>query len=151
MMRTKCSRRQCWSDHVTTSYHVLKKHMVRRVAQSPVHYVGLPTKKSYGTEKFATNGSVDGCSVLTETQFVGTRLCVDTTRFCLLESPSSMGAAGERLELDAKPPLGAPHLVFPRRYLLKSVAQEDTSARERGCEIRVLFLQGVLPKAIEPH
>ena len=37
------------------------------------------TKKSDGMEKFVTTGSVDGCSVLPETQFVGTRLRMDAT------------------------------------------------------------------------
>ena len=36
--------------------------------------------KSDSTEMFAMTGSVDGCRVLPETQVVGTRLRVDTTR-----------------------------------------------------------------------
>ena len=39
----------------------------------------LPTKKSDGTEKFATTGSVDSSIVLPETHFVRTRLRVDNT------------------------------------------------------------------------
>ena len=46
--------------------------------------------------------------------------------------PSPIEAAGEKTELDAKPPLGAPLLILPRGYLLKSFTQEDTSARQRG-------------------
>ena len=61
------------------------------------------------------------------------------------------GAAGERSEFNIKPPLGAPLLIFPRGYLLKSFPQVDTSARQRGSEIRVFPLLGELPKAIEPH
>ena len=61
------------------------------------------------------------------------------------------GAAGERSEFNIKPPLGAPLLIFPRGYLLKSFPQVDTSARQRGFEIRVFPLLGELPKAIEPH
>ena len=34
---------------------------------------------------------------------------------------------------------------------MKSFQQEDTSARQRGFEIRVFPLLGELPKAIEPH
>ena len=34
---------------------------------------------------------------------------------------------------------------------MKSFSQVDTSARQRGFEIRVFHLQGELPKAIEPH
>ena len=41
--------------------------------------------------------------------------------------------------------------VFPRGYLLKSFQHVDTSARQRGFEIRVFLLLGELPKAIEPH
>ena len=63
----------------------------------------------------------------------------------------SCGAAGERSEFNIKPPLGAPLLIFPRGYLLKSFPRVDTSARQRGFEIRVFHLLGELPKAIEPH
>ena len=61
------------------------------------------------------------------------------------------GAAGERSEFNIKPPLGAPLLILPRGYLLKSFPRVDTSARQRGFEIRVFPLLGELPKAIEPH
>ena len=61
------------------------------------------------------------------------------------------GAAGERSEFDIKPPFGAPLPIFPRGYLLKSFPQVDTSAKQRGFEIRVFHLLGELPKAIEPH
>ena len=61
------------------------------------------------------------------------------------------GAAGERSEFNIKPTLGAPLLIFPRCYLLKSFPRVDTSARQRGFEIRVFPLLGELPKAIEPH
>ena len=49
-------------------------------------------------------------------------------------------AAGERSEFNIKPPLGAPLLIFPRGYLLKSFPRVDTSARQRGFEIRVFPL-----------
>ena len=64
--------------------------------------------------------------------------------------PSPWGADGERSEFIIKPPLGAPLLIFPRGYLLKSFPQVDTSARQRGFEIRVFPLLGELPKAMEP-
>ena len=60
-------------------------------------------------------------------------------------------AAGERSEFNIKPPFVAPLLVFPRGYLLKSFPQVDTSARQRGFEIRVFPLLVELPKVIEPH
>ena len=47
------------------------------------------------------------------------------------------GAAGVSPEFNIKPPLGAPLLIFQRLYLLKSFLQGDTSARQRGFEIRV--------------
>ena len=54
-------------------------------------------------------------------------------------------------EFSFKPPLGAPFLIFPRGYLLKSFSQVDTSARQWRFKIRVFPLLGELPKAIEPH
>ena len=42
-------------------------------------------------------------------------------------------------------------MIFPQGYLLKFLPQRDTSARQRGFEIRVIPLLGELPKAIEPH
>ena len=62
-----------------------------------------------------------------------------------------MLAAGKMSEFVIKPPLVAPHLVFPRGYLLKSFPPGDTSARQQGFEIIVFPLLGDLPKAIEPH
>ena len=95
---------------------------------------------------------MDGCNVLPDTQFVGTRLRVDTTRVLYVGgSLPPCGAAGEKSEFNIKPPSGAPLLIFPRGYLLKSFPQVDTSARLRGFEIRVFNLLGELPKAIEPH
>ena len=61
------------------------------------------------------------------------------------------GAAGKRSEFNIKPLLGTPLLIFHRGYLLKSFPRVDTSARQRGFEIRVFPLLGELPKAIEPH
>ena len=95
---------------------------------------------------------MDGCNVLPETQFVRTRLRVDTTRVLYVGVPSPpCGAAGQSSEFNIKPPLGAPFLIFPRGYPLKSFPLVDTSARQRGFEIRVFPLLGELPKAIEPH
>ena len=95
--------------------------------------------------------STDSCSVLPENQFVGTRLRVDTTSVLSVGVPFPLGELPERPEFNTKLPLGAPLLIFPRGYLLKSFSQVDTSARQRGFEIRVLPLLGELPKAIEPH
>ena len=94
---------------------------------------------------------MDGCNVLPETQFVGTRMHVDTTQVLSVGgSLHPLGAAGERSEFNIKPPLGA-LLIFHRGYLLKSFPRVDTSARQQGFEIRVFPLLGELPKAIEPH
>ena len=72
-------------------------------------------------------------------------------RFLCGGFPSPWGNAGERSEFNIKPPLGAPLMIFPIGYLLKSFPQVDTSARQRGFEIRAFPLLGELPKAIEPH
>ena len=83
---------------------------------------------------------MDGCNVLPETQFVGTRLHVDTTQVLSVGgSLHPLGAAGERSECNIKPPLGA-LLIFHRGYLLKSFPRVDTSARQQGFEIRVFPL-----------
>ena len=85
---------------------------------------------------------MDGCNVLPEIKFVRTRLRVDTTRVLSVRgSLQKRGTDGERSEFNIKPPLGAPLLIFPRGYLLKSFPQVDTSA------IRVFPLLGELPKA----
>ena len=82
--------------------------------------------------------TMDGYNVLSETQFVGTRLCVNITRVLFVGgSLPPWGAAGERSELSIKPPLGAPLLIFPRGYLMKPFPQLGTSAKQRGFEIMV--------------
>ena len=77
---------------------------------------------------------MDGCNVLLETQFVGGPACAWTPhRFLSVDgSLTPWRAAGERSEFDIKPPLGAPLLIFPRGYLLKSFPQVGISARQRG-------------------
>ena len=60
--------------------HVLKKHKVRRGCTVPSPLTWPSTKKFDGTEKSVTTSSVDDCSVLQETQFVGTHLHADTTQ-----------------------------------------------------------------------
>ena len=100
--------------------HVLKKPKVRRGCTVSSSLTWPSTNKSDGIEKFATTGSVDGCSVLAETQFVWTRLRVDTTRVSFVGGFLSL----RRLpEFDIKPPVGAPLLIFPRGYLLKFFPQ----------------------------
>ena len=132
--------------------HVLTKLKVRRGCTVPSPLTWPSTKKFDGTKELATTDSMDGCNVQPETQFVGTRLRVDTTRVLSVGGNlPPCGAAGERSEFNMKPPLGAPLLIFPRGYLLKSFPRADTSARQRGFEIRVFPLLGELSKAIEPH
>ena len=109
------------------------------------------TKKSDGTEMLVTTGSVDGCSKLPETEFVGTRLHVDTTQVSSVGgSLPPCGAAGERSEFNIKPPLGATLLICPRGHLQKYFPQGDTSARQR-CLKTIFLLLGEQRKAIEPH
>ena len=111
---------------------MLKRLKVRRgcTVSSPLTWSS--TKKSDGTKEFAMTDSKDGCSVLPENQFVWTRLRVDTTRvLSVVSSLPLWGAAGERSEFNIKLPLGAPLLIFPRGYFLKSFPQVDTSSRQQ--------------------
>ena len=95
---------------------------------------------------------MDGCNVLPETQFFGTRLRMDTTQVLSVGgSLPPCGAARERSEFNIKQPLGTPLLILPQGHLLKSFPQVDTSARQRGFDIIDFPLLGELPKAIEPH
>ena len=58
---------------------LMKSNVIRGcIALRPLTWPS--TKKSDGTKKFAMTSSVDGCSILPEIQFVGTRQRVDTTR-----------------------------------------------------------------------
>ena len=96
--------------------HVLTKLKVRRGCTVPSPLTWPSTKKSDGTKEFATTDSMDGCNVLPETQFAGTRLRVDTT--LVLSVGGNLppcGAAGERSDFNIKPPLGAPLLIFSSR------------------------------------
>ena len=60
--------------------HMPKRLIVSRGCTVPNPLTWPSTKKSDGTEELATTDSVDGCSVLPESQFVGTCLRVDATR-----------------------------------------------------------------------
>ena len=75
---------------------MIKKLKVRRGCTVPSPLTLPSTKKSDGTKEFATTDSMDGCNVLPETQFVGTRLRVGTTRVLSVRgSIPPCGAAGE--------------------------------------------------------
>ena len=52
--------------------------------------------KSDGTIEFATTDAMDGCSVLPVTQFVGTRLRVDTTQILSVGAAFPLGELHER-------------------------------------------------------
>ena len=54
------------------------------------------TKPSDGTKDFATTDSMDGCSDQPETQFVDTRLRVNTTRVLYVRAPFPLGEQPER-------------------------------------------------------
>ena len=73
---------------------MLTKLEVRRGYIVPRPLTWPSTKKSYDTEKLEMTGSVDGCSVLPETQFFETGLCMDTTRLLSVGATRRpMGAA----------------------------------------------------------
>ena len=98
--------------------------MVRRgcTVLSPLTWPSA--KKSDDTKKFATTGSVDGFSVLLGTQFVLTRLREETSRISPVRSSLPlMETARERPEFAFKSSFGAPHLILPQGYLLKSFQQ----------------------------
>ena len=89
------------------------------------------TKKSDGTKKFTTTDSMDGCSILLETQLVGTRLRVDTTQVLSVEAfLPPMVTVGESPQFVIQPPLWALHLLLPRSYLLnffhKGILPQDS-------------------------
>ena len=65
---------------MTETHHMLKKCNVRRGCSVPNPLTFPSTKNTDGTKTLAMTGSVDSCSVLSETLFVGTCLRVDTTR-----------------------------------------------------------------------
>ena len=65
---------------------------VRRGCTVPSPLSWPSTKKSDGTKEFATTDSMDCCNVLQETQFVGTRLRVDTHGFICEGFPSPLGS-----------------------------------------------------------
>ena len=68
-------------------------------------------------------------------RYVGDPVCRDPparghhTGFICRGVPSPIGAAGERPEIEIKPPLAAPFLIFPRGDHLKSFLHRDTSER----------------------
>ena len=78
-----------------------------------------------------------------------THLCGHQTYFICRYLPP-MGYAGEKPELDIKPPFGALLLIYPRRYLVKTSPQGDTSVRQRWLESRDYNLLVDLTKVIEP-
>ena len=81
---------------------------MRRGCTVPNPLILPSTKNSDGTEKIAMTGSVDGCSVLSETKFFRNHLSVDTSLvLSLVDFLSPMGTARERPEFDINPPLGA--------------------------------------------
>ena len=143
---------QCWNTTWRGRIHLLKKLKVRRGCTVPRPLTWPSTKKSDGTKDFLTTDSMDRCNVLLETQFVGNHLREDITQVLSVGVPFPLGgAAGERSDFNIKQPIGAPLLISPWGYLLTSFPQEDTSAKQRGLEIRVFPLLGELPKGIEPH
>ena len=109
------------------------------------------TTKCDDTKTFAMTGSVDGCSVLPEIQYVLTSCAFSPHVLSVVRFLPSTGAAAERSEFDIKPHLKAPLLNVPRGYLLKTFPHGAISAMQQGFELRVFLLLGDLPKAIEPH
>ena len=77
---------------------MLKKPKVRRGCTVPSPLTRSSTEKSDGTKEFATIDSMNGCNVLPEIQFVGTRLRVDTTQVLSVGVPFPLGELPERVQ-----------------------------------------------------
>ena len=94
--------------------------------------------------------SMNGCNVLPDTWFVGTRICVDLTRFALVGGSLPIMELPERIQSLTTNCLYGLHysLFLPQRYFLKYSSQDDSLARQRGIGFPLL---GELPKAIEPQ
>ena len=75
---------------------MLKKLKLRIWVRSPSEQTWPSTKKSDGKEQFATTGSMDGCSILPETQIVGIRLSGDNTLVLSVGIPFSIGELPEK-------------------------------------------------------
>ena len=131
---------------------MLQKLKVRRGAHSPAHYLDHPLRNPMAQKSLRRPTQWMAAMSCRRPSLSGPA-CAWTPRgfFSVRGSLPPWGAAGERSEFNIKPPIGAPLLIFPRGYLLNSFPQVDTSARQRGVEIRVFPLLGELPKAIEPH
>ena len=94
--------------------------------------------------------SVDGSSVLPDTQFVGTIQRVFTTRVSSVGgSLHTMGSSCDMSELDIKPSLGAPLLNFPQSYRL-SLFHNGIFPQYSEVLKSVFPRLGELTKAIEP-
>ena len=75
---------------------MLKKFKVRRGAQSPAHLIDHSVRNPMSKKSLRQSDSMDGCNVLPETQFVGTRQRVDTTRVLSVGVPFPLGDLPER-------------------------------------------------------
>ena len=75
---------------------MLKKLIVRRGCTVPCPLTLPSTKKSDGAKEFATTDSIDGCNVLPEIKFVGTRLHVDNTQASSVGVTFPLGELPER-------------------------------------------------------
>ena len=132
--------------------HTLKKFKVRSLQHWP------SIKKSDNTEMFVLAGSVDGCSVLSETQFAWTHLCMNTTQVISVGVPFLLWELPERGQSLTSNCLYGLHScfssslcpgvfstreyfrktagfeirVFPRGYVLESFPQGDTPAIQHG-------------------
>ena len=76
---------------------------------------------------------------------------MDTTRVLSAGVPFPLEELPGAVRVQLQTAIRGPLLILPRGYLLKSFPHVDTSARQRGFEIRVFPLLGELPRAIEPH
>ena len=129
---------------------MLKKCRVRRGCTVPSPLTWPPLRNPI-TQKLATTGSVDGCSVLPEAQFFGIRQRVDITWVL------SVGGSLPRWNL-----LERGHSLTPNRHygLHSCFFLEVTSLSlfhkailpQDSGDLKVVFhLLGELPRSMEPH
>ena len=129
---------------MTTPQFGLENLKVRRGCTVP--RLGLHTSKSDGTEKFSITDSFDCCSVLPETQFVGTSLLIDTSRGVsspLWELRGEARVCQKTVFRGSTPDFSSklsPDVFFTRGYFCKTVTVWNKFS-----------LLGELQKSVEPH
>ena len=94
---------------------------------------------------------MDGCNILPETQFAGTRLRVDTTRVLSVEFPTPLVEQRREVRVLHQTAIMGSTPDFSSRLSPEVFSTSGYFRKTVGFEIRVFPLLGELPMAIEPH